>query len=409
MVVHWYAPLMAGLRFAAFVLCCPTLAKVYQDYYNNSRQSIWSSFSGLVQFQEHLEQQLQYRLIHSRPCRIPCRVFIHKFFFEPLGLHLLVWSELGRSPHFQPMRALTLPWLGALSLVCEVALTLASPSPMHVNRLIWTSWVVYWQALTFWLFYKAFNIGNKAPYTIVFRSMALIGVERFTVLPSHCLQLSYGFFVVNLVRDLSSKHVAKCIRIPLAMAIPIYIGGYFAIDMVIRESRLFCIWKNRQKEVGHNEPESIAMGGRLWRWWMDNFKCVFVLGRGGSSNLHVPLFRKMCIDTSRWILGCTPEDKFSWPCKLSQRNFLYFRCDRRTTQTLYHYIYEIYENFPVCRQSMTGTLMSFLGVPVSLLKQMLASQLWWAGLEMVKYSWRLTRMWCECGKPNGQWSSPHKI
>ena len=61
-------------------------------------------------------------LIHNMPCRTPCRLFIHELFFGPLGLHLLVWSELGRSLPFRPMRALTLPWLGASSLVCEVAL-----------------------------------------------------------------------------------------------------------------------------------------------------------------------------------------------------------------------------------------------------------------------------------------------
>ena len=62
-------------------------------------------------------------LIHSPPCRTPCRLFIHELSFGPLGLHLLVWSELGRSPPFQPMRALTLPWSRAFNLVCEVALS----------------------------------------------------------------------------------------------------------------------------------------------------------------------------------------------------------------------------------------------------------------------------------------------
>ena len=49
--------------------------------------------------------------------------------------------------------------------------TLASLSPMFVNQLIGTSWVIYWQ-LSLWLFYKAFDCGNKATYTIVFPSMA---------------------------------------------------------------------------------------------------------------------------------------------------------------------------------------------------------------------------------------------
>ena len=34
-------------------------------------------------------------LIHSPPCRTPCRLFIHKRFWGPLDLHLLVWSKLG--------------------------------------------------------------------------------------------------------------------------------------------------------------------------------------------------------------------------------------------------------------------------------------------------------------------------
>ena len=37
-----------------------------------------------------------WNLIHSPPCRTPCRLFIHEIFFGSLGLHLRVWSELGR-------------------------------------------------------------------------------------------------------------------------------------------------------------------------------------------------------------------------------------------------------------------------------------------------------------------------
>ena len=56
-------------------------------------------------------------LIHNLPCRNPCRLFIDKVFFGPFGLHLLVWNELGWSPPFQPMGALTLAWSGAFCLV----------------------------------------------------------------------------------------------------------------------------------------------------------------------------------------------------------------------------------------------------------------------------------------------------
>jgi len=63
-----------------------------------------------------------YTLIHNLPCRTPCRFFIHKLFFRLLGFHLLVWSELGRSPSFLPIRVLTLQWSWAFNLLCEVTL-----------------------------------------------------------------------------------------------------------------------------------------------------------------------------------------------------------------------------------------------------------------------------------------------
>ena len=67
-----------------------------------------------------------WNLIHSPPCRTPCRLFIHKVFFGPLGLHLREWSELGRSPPIRPMRGLRLQWSWAFNLACEVALSLKS-------------------------------------------------------------------------------------------------------------------------------------------------------------------------------------------------------------------------------------------------------------------------------------------
>lgn len=71
----------------------------------------------------------------------------------------------------------------------------------------------------------------------MYRSMALIGVEGFKVLPKHCLQLCIGLFaaavLINLVRDLLPKRFYHYIPIPMAMAIPFYIGGYFAIDMFL--------------------------------------------------------------------------------------------------------------------------------------------------------------------------------
>ena len=74
-----------------------------------------------------------WNIIYSPPCRTPCRLSIHEVFFGPLGLYLRVWSELGRSLPFRPMRALRLQWSWAFSLVWEVAL---SPHFTHKPRAV---------------------------------------------------------------------------------------------------------------------------------------------------------------------------------------------------------------------------------------------------------------------------------
>ena len=85
-------------------------------------------------------------LIHNLPCRTPCGLFIHKLSFGPLGLHLLVWSELGRSLPFRPMRVLTLQWSWAFSIVCEVALIINI-----VLRLYWLKYRLgYIKVLSNW-------------------------------------------------------------------------------------------------------------------------------------------------------------------------------------------------------------------------------------------------------------------
>ena len=75
-----------------------------------------------------------WNLIQSPSYRTPCRLFIHEVFFGPLGLHLRVWSELGRPPLFQPMRALRLQWSHACKLVCEVALSIYLQHISHIEN-----------------------------------------------------------------------------------------------------------------------------------------------------------------------------------------------------------------------------------------------------------------------------------
>ena len=51
---------------------------------------------------------------------------IHLAYAYSVGPSSVVWSELGLAPPFPPMRVLEVQWSHALSLVCEVALSVTS-------------------------------------------------------------------------------------------------------------------------------------------------------------------------------------------------------------------------------------------------------------------------------------------
>ena len=63
-----------------------------------------------------------WNMIHSMPCRNPCRLYIHLAFAYSLGPSSVVWTELGPAPPFPPMKMLEVYWSRALRLVHEVAL-----------------------------------------------------------------------------------------------------------------------------------------------------------------------------------------------------------------------------------------------------------------------------------------------
>ncbi|KAL6136059.1 hypothetical protein ACLB2K_061360 [Fragaria x ananassa] len=130
-------------------------------------------------------------------------------------------------------------------------LTMSSAKSMFISQLVGTAMGCVIAPLTFWLFWTAFDIGSpdgpyKAPYAVIFREMAILGIEGFSELPKHCLAMCCGFFVaalvINLLRDVTPKKVSQYIPIPMAMAVPFYIGAYFAIDMFVGTVILF-IWE----------------------------------------------------------------------------------------------------------------------------------------------------------------------
>lgn len=155
-------------------------------------------------------------------------------------------------------------------------LTLTSPRSMLVSQAIGTAIGCIVAPLTFFLFYKAFDVGNpdgeyKAPYAIVYRNMAILGVEGFSALPQHCLQLCYGFFAfaiaANLLRDLSPKKIAKWIPLPMAMAVPFLVGAYFAIDMCVGSLVVFAWHKLNSKNADLMIPavaSGLICGDGLW-------------------------------------------------------------------------------------------------------------------------------------------------
>ncbi|KAJ8511251.1 hypothetical protein OPV22_001685 [Ensete ventricosum] len=156
-------------------------------------------------------------------------------------------------------------------------LTLASPRSMFVSQVIGTAMGCVIGPCVFWLFYKAFDdIGipgsqYPAPYALIYRNIAILGVDGFSSLPKHCLTLCYIFFVlaivINLARDTCPKKVARFIPIPMAMAIPFYIGTSFAIDMCLGSAILYVWeWINKAKAdaFGPAVASGLICGDGIW-------------------------------------------------------------------------------------------------------------------------------------------------
>ena len=147
-------------------------------------------------------------------------------------------------------------------------LTLSSAKSMFVTQLLGTAMGCVIAPLTFWMFWTAFEVGDpdglyKAPYAVIYREMAILGIEGFAKLPKHCLALCCGFFlaalVVNLVRDITPPKISKFTPLPMAMAAPFYIGAYFAIDMFVGTVVLF-IWERMDKKDADDYSGAVASG-----------------------------------------------------------------------------------------------------------------------------------------------------
>ncbi|KAG5228161.1 metal-nicotianamine transporter YSL [Salix suchowensis] len=147
-------------------------------------------------------------------------------------------------------------------------LTFTSPRAMFFNQVIGTAIGCVVAPCSFFLFYKAFDVGNpygdfKAPHALIFRNMAIIGVEGFSALPLYCLRLCYGFFAfaisVNLVRDFLPRKIGQWAPLPLVMAVPFVIGASFAIDMCVGTLIVF-VWRKRDTSKAEFMIPAVASG-----------------------------------------------------------------------------------------------------------------------------------------------------
>ncbi|XP_062114558.1 probable metal-nicotianamine transporter YSL7 [Humulus lupulus] len=152
-------------------------------------------------------------------------------------------------------------------------LTLASPRSMFFSQAMGTAMGCIISPLIFWIFYKAYDIGQPgssypAPYGLMYRGIALLGVEGVSSFPKHCLELSIAFFflaiAINSVRELLHRFetkygMYKLVPSPMCMAIPFYLGGYFAIDMCLGSLILF-VWRRINKRKAENFAPAVASG-----------------------------------------------------------------------------------------------------------------------------------------------------
>lgn len=152
-------------------------------------------------------------------------------------------------------------------------LTLSSPRSMFFSQVIGTAMGCVMSPLVFWFFYRAYSVGDPdgsypAPYGALYRGIAVLGVEGLGALPHNCLKLSIWFFVgailVNLLTVVLKRYekrfgVYRFIPSPMCMAIPFYLGAYFAIDMCIGSLILF-VWEKKNKKAAKELAPAVASG-----------------------------------------------------------------------------------------------------------------------------------------------------
>lgn len=101
--------------------------------------------------------------------------------------------------------------------------------------------------------------------------MAILGVEGFSALPRHCIQLCAGFFafavLANLARDLLPRRLARLVPLPMAMAVPFLVGASFAVDMCVGSLVVFAWHRLDGKKAALLVPavaSGLICGDGIW-------------------------------------------------------------------------------------------------------------------------------------------------
>ncbi|KAJ8511250.1 hypothetical protein OPV22_001684 [Ensete ventricosum] len=99
-------------------------------------------------------------------------------------------------------------------------LTLASPRSVFASQVIGAAMGCVIAPCVFWLFFKAFDdIGTPgsqypAPNAIIYRNMAILGIDGSSSLPKHCLALCCVFFAlaiaINFAKDVDGVFFGAC-------------------------------------------------------------------------------------------------------------------------------------------------------------------------------------------------------
>ncbi|KAI3866677.1 hypothetical protein MKX03_030563 [Papaver bracteatum] len=140
-------------------------------------------------------------------------------------------------------------------------LTLASPRSMFASQLIGTIIGVILSPLVFWFFFYKndpslgqSDSSSPAPFGVVYRGITLIAIQGVSGLPKNCLTLCIGCFffavLLNVIKEVMMHFNIKAHKyVPsaMAMAIPFYLGGYFAIDMCV--GSLYRFWRERKNKA----------------------------------------------------------------------------------------------------------------------------------------------------------------